>query len=109
MPFEDKVKLLAEIDAYARAKDPRVRQVMASISGEWQAVQIVRAGGQRLADIRPLVRLNVSVVVGDGDKQESGTYGCGRTLRLRPCRRHRSAGARRWTRRCARRWSISTR
>ncbi len=77
MPFEDKVKLLAEIDAYARAKDPRVRQVMASISGEWQAVQIVRPGGQRLADIRPLVRLGVSVVVGEGDKQESGSYGWG--------------------------------
>ena len=77
MPFEAKVKLLAEIDAYARAKDPRVKQVMASIAGEWQAVQILRAGGQRLADIRPLIRLNVSVVVGEGDRQESGSYGTG--------------------------------
>jgi len=77
MSFEDKVKLLAEIDAYARAKDARVRQVMASLSGEWQAVQILRAGGQRLADIRPLVRLNVSVVVGEGDRQESGSFGTG--------------------------------
>jgi len=77
MPFEAKVKLLAEIDAYARAKDSRVQQVMASISGEWQAVQILRAGGQRLADIRPLIRLNVSVVVGEGDRQESGSYGTG--------------------------------
>jgi TldD protein len=77
MPFEDKLRLLADIDAYARAKDSRVRQVMASLSGEWQAVQILRAGGQRLADIRPLVRLNVSVVVGEGDRQESGSYGTG--------------------------------
>jgi TldD protein len=77
MPFEAKVKLLAEIDAYARAKDSRVRQVMASISGEWQAVQILRAGGHRLADIRPLIRLNVAVVVGEGDRQESGSYGTG--------------------------------
>jgi TldD protein len=77
MPFEAKVALLAEIDAYARAKDSRVRQVMASLSGEWQAVQILRAGGHRLADIRPLIRLNVSVVVGDGDRQESGSYGTG--------------------------------
>ena len=77
MAFEDKVKLLAEIDAYARGKDARVRQVMASLSGEWQAVQILRAGGQRLADIRPLVRLNVSVVVGEGDRQESGSFGTG--------------------------------
>jgi TldD protein len=77
VPFEAKVKLLADIDAYARSKDPRVRQVMASLSGEWSAVQIVRSGGQRLADIRPLVRLNVSVVVGDGDKMEAGSYGAG--------------------------------
>jgi TldD protein len=77
MPFADKVKLLAEIDAYARSRDPRVRQVMASISGEWQAVQILRADGRRVGDIRPLVRLNVAVVVGDGDKQETGSYGLG--------------------------------
>jgi TldD protein len=77
MPFEAKVKLLAEIDAYARAKDPRVRQVMASLAGEWQAVQIVRGDGRRLGDIRPLVRLNVSIVVGDGDRQESGSHGSG--------------------------------
>ena len=77
VPFEAKVKLLEEIDQYARAKDPRVRQVSASISGEWQAVQIVRAGGQRMADIRPLVRLNVSVVVGEGERMESGGYGGG--------------------------------
>jgi TldD protein len=77
MPFADKVKLLGEIDAYARAKDSRVRQVMCSIAGEWQAVQILRADGERLADVRPLVRVNVSVVVGDGDKQETGSYGWG--------------------------------
>ncbi|MGE0745453.1 MAG: metalloprotease TldD [Rhodospirillales bacterium] len=75
--FEKKVKLLAEIDAYARGLDPRVRQVSASIAGEWQAVQIVRADGYRAADIRPLVRLNVSVVVGDGDRMESGSHGAG--------------------------------
>ena len=77
MEFADKVKLLGEIDAHVRSKDPRVRQVMASITGEWQAVQILRADGRRVADIRPLVRLNVNVVVGDGDRQESGSYGTG--------------------------------
>ncbi len=77
VPFEAKVKLLEEIDAYARAKDSRVRQVSASISGNWQAVQIVRAGGEHKADIRPLVRLNVSVVVGEGDRMESGNHGGG--------------------------------
>lgn len=75
--FEQKAALLQEIDAYARAKDPRVRQVTASMAGEWQAVEIIRAGGQVVRDIRPLVRVNVSVVVGEGDRQESGSYGVG--------------------------------
>ncbi|CAO3353773.1 metalloprotease TldD [Azospirillum sp. A26] len=77
VPFEEKVKLLADIDAYARAKDERVRQVSCSISGEWQAVQILRADGVRVADLRPLVRLNVSVVVAEGDRMETGGYGGG--------------------------------
>ncbi len=76
-PFEAKVKLLGEIDAYARGLDPRVRQVTATLAGSWQAVQILRAGGERSADIRPLVRLNVSVVVGQGERMESGSYGTG--------------------------------
>lgn len=80
MSTEAKIKVLTEIDAYARAKDPRVRQVSASLLGSWQAVQILRAGGQRVGDVRPLVRLNVSVVVGDGDRMESGSYGCGGRL-----------------------------
>ena len=77
VPFADKVKLLADIDAYARAKDPRVRQVSCSISGEWQAVQILRGDGVRVADLRPLVRLSVAVVGADGDKMENGSYGGG--------------------------------
>ncbi|MEO1249704.1 MAG: metalloprotease TldD [Pseudomonadota bacterium] len=76
-PFEVKVKLLEDIDAYARGKDDRVRQVSASLGGTWQAVRIIDAHGRHTADIRPLVRLNVSVVVGDGDKMESGSYGTG--------------------------------
>ncbi|HEX3439838.1 MAG TPA: metallopeptidase TldD-related protein [Pseudolabrys sp.] len=75
--FDAKVKLLEEIDAYARAKDPRVRQVSASIAATWQVVEIVRADGEIYRDIRPLVRLNVSVVTGDGDRQESGSFGFG--------------------------------
>ncbi len=75
--FEAKVKLLAEIDAYARSRDPRVRQVAASLSGSWQAVQILRADGVRVADIRPLVRLNVMVTVGDGERMENGSHGSG--------------------------------
>ena len=76
-PFEDKVSVLAEIDAYARAKDPRVRQVMASLLGAWQAVQILRADGSRAFDVRPLVRLDVAVMVGKGTRQETGSHGVG--------------------------------
>jgi TldD protein len=54
-----------------------VRQVSASISGEWQTVAILRRDGQLAADVRPLVRLNVSVVVGEGDRMESGSSGTG--------------------------------
>lgn len=77
VPFGEKVALLAEIDAYARAKDPRVRQVSVSLSGSWTAVEIIRPDGDLRRDIRPLVRLNISVVVGDGDRQESGSEGAG--------------------------------
>jgi TldD protein len=75
--FDAKVKLLSEIDAYARAKDARVRQVSASVGASWQVVEILRADGTTYRDIRPLVRLSVSVVTGDGDRQESGSYGFG--------------------------------
>ena len=72
-----KTKLLADIDAYARSRDPRVKQVMASLAGVWQAVQIIRPDGRRVADIRPLVRLNVSIMVGEGDRMETGSSGAG--------------------------------
>jgi TldD protein len=75
--FDAKVKLLQAIDAYARAKDPRVRQVTASIGATWQVVEILRADGETYRDIRPLVRLNVSVVTGQGERQETGSYGFG--------------------------------
>ncbi|UTW54913.1 metalloprotease TldD [Kordiimonas sp. SCSIO 12610] len=75
--FAEKVALLEKIDAYTRAKDARVKQVSASLLGSWQAVEIMRAGGHRVRDIRPLVRLNVSVVMENGDRQESGFDGAG--------------------------------
>ncbi len=75
--FELKVKLLEEMDAYARSRDPRVKQVMASLAGQWQAVQILRADGSRAADIRPLVRLNVSVMVEHNGRMETGSFGTG--------------------------------
>ncbi len=75
--FASRTGVLAEIDAYARGKDSRVVQVMASLGGEWQAVQILRGDGARVADLRPLVRLNVSVVVEKDGRRETGSYGTG--------------------------------
>ncbi len=77
VPFETKVKVLQDIDTYARDMDARVRQVSASLAGEWQAIEIIRAGGQTVRDIRPLVRLTVSVMVGEGDRQETGSHSAG--------------------------------
>jgi len=77
MGFAEKTALLMEIDAHARALDPRVSQVMASLSGEWQAVQILRPDGLRVADLRPLVRFNVSVVVEENGRRETGSFGAG--------------------------------
>ena len=75
--FDAKARLLEAIDAYARARDPRVRQVSASLGASWQAVEVVRGDGETYRDVRPLVRVNVSVVVGDGDRQETGSAGYG--------------------------------
>ena len=75
--FDAKVKLLEAIDAYARGKDQRVRQVTASLGASWQVVEIVRPDGETYRDIRPLVRVNVSVVAGSGERQETGSYGYG--------------------------------
>jgi TldD protein len=77
LPFETKVKLLEEMDAYARAKDARVRQVTASVAATWQVIEILRADGEVYRDVRPMVRVNVSIVAGAGDRQESGSHGYG--------------------------------
>ena len=80
MGFAAKTALLMEIDAHARALDPRVTQVMASLMGEWQAVQILRPDGLRVADLRPLVRFNVSVIVEENGRRETGSFGTGGRL-----------------------------
>jgi len=72
-----KIALLREIDAYLRDKDPRVVQATASLSGELQEVEILRADGHRVADTRPLARINVSVIVEENGRRESGSAGCG--------------------------------
>jgi TldD protein len=75
--FEAKTRLLAEIDAYARGREPRLKQVSASLSGSWQVVEIVRPDGAIVRDVRPLVRLSVSVVAEQGGRMETGSYGLG--------------------------------
>ena len=76
-PFDAKVKLMAAVDDYARSRDSRVRQVSCSLVGEWQAVEIIRAGGETFRDARPLVRLSISIVVEENGRQESGYFGGG--------------------------------
>ncbi|ALN72983.1 MULTISPECIES: metalloprotease TldD [unclassified Aureimonas] len=78
--FEAKVKLLQEIDGYLRAKDDEVRQVSVSVAAQWQVVEILRADGQWIQDVRPMVRLNISVVAGRGNRQETGSSGAGGRL-----------------------------
>ena len=75
--FEEKVRLLQDIDAYLRGKDERVRQVSVSLAASWQIVNILRADGYLARDIRPMTRLSISVVTGEGERQESGSYGTG--------------------------------
>jgi TldD protein len=77
VPFAKKVALCEEIDAAARARDPRVVQVTAGLSGSWSVVEIVRPDGYVATDIRPLVRLNVSIVVEENGRRESGFFGMG--------------------------------
>ena len=81
-PFDDaefavKVEMLREIDGWLRARDPRVVQVSASLAASMQEVEILRPEGTRLAEARPMVRLNVSVIVEENGRRESGSYGGG--------------------------------
>jgi TldD protein len=77
VPFARKVELCQTIDALARAKDPRVAQVSVGLSGTWSVVEIVRPDGFVATDVRPLVRLNVSIVVEQNGRRESGVFGLG--------------------------------
>lgn len=80
--FSAKLDILKEIDAYARGLDRRVVQVTASVSASYQEVEILRVGGQRLADVRPMVRLNVGVIVEQDGRRESGSAGGGGRIAL---------------------------
>jgi TldD protein len=76
-PLAGKVDLLRRVDAAARAADPRVRQVIATLSCEEAVVLIATPDGFTVGDVRPLTRLGVTVIVEEGGKREIGTYGGG--------------------------------
>ncbi len=73
----EKVALLERVDALARASDPRVTQVMASIAGEYDIILVARSDGLIAADVRPLVRLSVTVIAEQGGRREQGSSGGG--------------------------------
>ena len=75
--FSVKTSLLAEIDSYARARDPRVVQVSASIAGSHNHITVVRPDGAMFEDIRPLVRVNVSITLEKDGRRETGSAGAG--------------------------------
>ena len=75
--FADKVALLKEIDAYVRGAEERVAQVSVSLAANWQVVEIVRADGRVVRDVRPLVRVGINVVVEKDGRRESGGHGMG--------------------------------
>jgi TldD protein len=77
IPFAKKVALCQQIDAAARARDPRVAQVSVALSGTWSVIDIIRPDGFVAHDVRPLVRLNVQIVAEQGGRREAGFHGLG--------------------------------
>jgi TldD protein len=75
--FSKKVKLLENINDYSRSLDKRVSQLAVNLSGSWQKINIFRPSGQKLNDIRPLVRLNISITLAANGKKETGSVGLG--------------------------------
>lgn len=72
-----KVALLERLEQFARALDNRVTQVMASLAGEYEVIYLARHDGLRAADVRPLVRVGLQVIVEEGGRRESGSAGGG--------------------------------
>jgi TldD protein len=72
-----KVSLLERLERFARAADPRVTQVMAHVAGSWETVLIVRSDGHLAADVRPLVRVSVNVILEENGRREQGSAGGG--------------------------------
>jgi TldD protein len=77
LPNEDKIRVLREVDAWARAKDPRVKQVIVSLAATIDTVLVAASDGTLAADVRPLVRLSVQVIAEQGGRRESGHAGGG--------------------------------
>ncbi|HHL42957.1 MAG TPA: metalloprotease TldD [Hellea balneolensis] len=75
--FGPKVELLETIDAWCRTKDPRVVQVSVAMSATKRSIAILRAGGERYNDIRPLVRISISITVEQNGRRENGYAGAG--------------------------------
>ncbi len=73
----EKIALLERVERAARACDPRIVQVMASLNARFEAVLVARLDGTMAADVRPLVRLNVSVIAEQGGRREQGSAGGG--------------------------------
>ncbi|MCC6867601.1 MAG: metalloprotease TldD, partial [Burkholderiales bacterium] len=73
----EKVALLERLETLARTADPRVTQVMASLAGEHETVLVARSDGMLVADVRPLVRLSLTVIVEEGGRREQGHAGGG--------------------------------
>ncbi|MCC7325816.1 MAG: metalloprotease TldD [Burkholderiales bacterium] len=77
LPEADKVALLERLERIARARDPRVTQVMASLAGEHETILIARSDGLVVADVRPLVRMSITVIVEESGRREQGHAGGG--------------------------------
>jgi TldD protein len=72
-----KVKLLERLEQFARGRDPRVKQVIATLAGQYEVIMVARSDGMRAADVRPLVRLSLQVIVEDQGRREQGSAGGG--------------------------------
>jgi len=74
---QDKISLLQDVNAFARAQDPRIKEVVATLAGSFDVVLVMTQSGDIAADIRPLVRLNVQVIAEQNGRRESGYAGGG--------------------------------
>ena len=74
---QEKIDLLKKVDSETRKLDPRIEEVIVSLSGVYENILIANQDGSLLADVRPLVRMNVSVIVVDNGKREQGSMGGG--------------------------------